>query len=487
MVIRASIMPDRALPVFDLDDIPAIADFIVKETGLDRLRRKGSSLPPGVDWTPVGEVLERLKTSITPIESRLELPLSEAAGHVLAEDAVARRSHPPAANSAVDGYGYAFGTIDFNAGPVRLAEGRAAAGVAFPGAVPAGQMLRILTGAALPEGVDTVLLQEHARVENGLLIAGRPPKKTGENTRRAGEDMQAGQVALKAGAVLRGPDIGLAAALGIRSVTVRPKLHVGVLSTGEELVGHAQADAAPALTPDANRPMLLSVLSRLGYVPVDLGIARDDRAMIRAALNGALGRVDAILTSGGASQGDEDHVSSLLREEGQLQDWRVAMKPGRPVALAHWQGVPVFGLPGNPVAAMVCTMVFALPALSLRAGAGWREPRGFEVPANFAKVKQAGRREYLRARLTAEGWAEVFPSEGSGRISGLSWADGLVELSDEARDIQPGDRVRFIPWTAYGIEGVEIGKQPLFEKSGAKTFIYAGSWAVSPTTPMAQH
>ena len=263
--------------------------------------------------------------------------------------------------------------------------------------------------------------------------------------------MKAGQVALKAGTVLRGPDIGLAAALGIRSVTVRPKLRVGVLSTGEELIDHDQADAAPALTPDANRPMLLSVLSRLGYVAVDLGIARDDRAMIRAALNGALGRVDAILTSGGASQGDEDHVSRLLREEGQLQDWRVAMKPGRPVALAHWQGVPVFGLPGNPVAAMVCTMVFALPALSLRAGAGWREPQGFEVPANFTKVKQAGRREYLRARLTAQGWAEVFPSEGSGRISSLSWADGLVELSDEARDIQPGDRVRFIPWTAYGL------------------------------------
>ena len=443
-------LPDRALPVFDLDDIPAIADFIVKETGLDRLRRKGSSMPPGVDWTPVGEVLERLKTSITPIENRLELPLLEAAGHVLAEDAVARRNHPPAANSAVDGYGYAFGTIDFSAGPVRLAEGRAAAGVPFAGAVPAGQMLRILTGAALPEGVDTVLLQEHARVENGFLTAGRSPKKPGENTRRAGEDMKAGQVALKAGAVLRGPDIGLAAALGIRSVTVRPQLRVGVLSTGEELIDHAQADAAPALTPDANRPMLLSVLSRLGYVPVDLGITRDDRGMIRSALNGALGRVDAILTSGGASQGDEDHVSRLLREEGQLQDWRVAMKPGRPVALAKWQGVPVFGLPGNPVAAMVCTMVFALPALSLRAGAGWREPQGFEVPANFAKIKQAGRREYLRARLTAQGWAEVFPSEGSGRISGLSWADGLVELSDEARDVQPGDRVRFIPWTAYG-------------------------------------
>jgi molybdopterin molybdotransferase len=160
---------------------------------------------------------------------------------------------------------------------------------------------------------------------------------------------------------------------------------------------------------------------------------------------------DRVLTSGGASAGDEDHVSRLLSERGTLSSWRIAVKPGRPLALAMWSGVPVFGLPGNPVAALTCTLIFARPALSLLAGAGWRSPHGLTVPAAFAKRKKAGRREYLRARLNAEGAAEVFASEGSGRISGLSWASGFVELPDGAVEITPGDPVRYLPYSAFGL------------------------------------
>jgi molybdopterin molybdotransferase len=160
--------------------------------------------------------------------------------------------------------------------------------------------------------------------------------------------------------------------------------------------------------------------------------------------------VDAIITSGGASAGDEDHVSALLSETGAMALWRIAIKPGRPLALALWRGVPVFGLPGNPVAAMVCTLVFARPALAQLAGAKWQLPQGFDVPAAFEKRKKAGRREYLRARIR-DGRAEVFVSEGSGRISGLSWAEGLVELSEDARTVTPGDTVRYIPFSAFGI------------------------------------
>ena len=158
-----------------------------------------------------------------------------------------------------------------------------------------------------------------------------------------------------------------------------------------------------------------------------------------------------ILTSGGASAGDEDHVSRLLAERGTLTSWRIAMKPGRPLALALWGGVPVFGLPGNPVAALVCALIFARPALSLMAGAGWLEPQGFDVPAGFAKSKKPGRREYLRARIGADGRAEVFGSEGSGRISGLSWAEGLVELPDAGMEIAPGMPVRFLPFSGFGM------------------------------------
>ena len=413
-------------------------------------------MPPGVDWTPVNQVLERLQAAVQPIQGTLDLPLWQAAGHVLASDALARISNPPLPNSAVDGYGYAFGTVVFASGPIPIAEGRAAAGEPFTGVLPPGQVLRILTGAVLPVGVDTVVLQEHAQIEGGVISVSRAPKRAGANTRKAGEDMAAGDVALKAGTILRPQDIGLAAALGIAQLTVRPRLRVGVLSTGEELVSHDAPDIRVGNIPDANRPMLLSTLARLGFAPVDLGICPDDRDKLRAALNEASGRVDAVLTSGGASQGDEDHVSNLLREEAELQDWRIAIKPGRPLALAHWKGangtrIPIFGLPGNPVAAMICTLVFAVPALFQRAGAGWRAPVGFDVPAAFAKVKQAGRREYLRARLTPDGRAEVFSSEGSGRISGLSWAEGLVELPDDFADIQPGDPVRYIPWSGFGL------------------------------------
>ena len=440
------------LPIFDPNDITAIADFIARETGLDKITRKGSSMPPGVDWTPVDEVLERLRSRITPIEAETQLPLWQAAGHVLARDVIARISNPPLPNSAVDGYGFAFGSMDFTAGSVPLVEGRAAAGEPYAGTVPPGEALRILTGAVLPAGVDTVVLQEHTELRDGKLHLRKAPRQRGANTREAGEDMASGDVALPSGRVLRPQDIGLAAALGVQSVFVRPRLRVGVLSTGAELLEHDSADLPPGKIPDANRPMLLSTLARMGFTPVDLGICADERDALRAALDGAVGQVDAILTSGGASQGDEDHVSNLLRDEADLQDWRIAVKPGRPLALAHWRGeLPVFGLPGNPVAAMICTLVFAAPALFQRAGAGWRVPQGYDLPAAFAKVKQAGRREYLRARLTEDGRVEVFSSEGSGRVSGLAWATGLVELPDGFADIQPGDRVRYIPWSGFGL------------------------------------
>lgn len=444
------------LPVMQPDDVSAIADFIVRESGLDRPQVTGSSMPSGVDWTPVDQVIARLQDTIRSIETLQDRPLSECLGRILAQDAVAQRSHPVASNSAVDGYGYADGTVDFSAGPVAVLDGRAAAGVPYSDAVPKGQVLRILTGAALPQGVDTVVLQEHVQIDGDRLTLTRTPPERGANTRMAGEDMSKGQVALAAGTIIRPQDIGLAAALGIDKLVVRPRLRVGVLSTGQELVQPEVAANHPLHTPDANRPMLLATLARLGFKAVDLGIVPDSRDALRDALNGAAQHVDAILTSGGVSEGDEDHVSNLLRAEADLQNWRIAIKPGRPLALAFWAGaqdrpIPIFGLPGNPVAAMVCALIFAVPALFQQAGAGWRAPVGFEVPADFSRVKQAGRREYLRARLTVGGQAELFESEGSGRISGLSWADGLVELPDGFLDIQRGDPVHYIPWSGFGL------------------------------------
>ena len=239
------------------------------------------------------------------------------------------------------------------------------------------------------------------------------------------------------------------AAAGVGEVQARMPLRVGVLSTGDEL-REAGEPAGPGEIYDANRPMLRAMVDGWQYDTVDLGRAPDDRALLAQILNDGAARCDVILTSGGASAGDEDHMSALLQGTGTLALWRIAMKPGRPLALGLWEGTPVFGLPGNPVAAMICALVFARPALQLMAGGNWIEPQGYILPAGFAKSKKGGRREYLRARVE-DGKVVKFASEGSGRVSGLSWATGLVALNDHAQDIEPGDPVRFIPFTSFDL------------------------------------
>ncbi len=415
-----------------------------------RLRDDCFAMPQGVNWLPVDEALGRLRAVLRPVAEAETVAVAQAAGRVLAEDCAARRANPPAPNAAVDGYGLAHAAT--GAGPQRLplVEGRAAAGQPFSGTVPAGAAIRILTGAILPKGVDTVVLEEDTAPDGAAIVFDGPLKK-GANTRAAGEDVMQGALALSAGHRLRPPDLALLTALGLAEVPAYRRLRVGVLSTGDELLSRPGISAAPHRIYDANRPMLLSLAAGWDYAPVDLGHVRDDPAAIAAALDHGAAGADVIVTSGGASAGDEDHVSRLLRESGTLSSWRIAMKPGRPLALALWNDTPVFGLPGNPVAALVCALIFARPALSMLAGGGWLEPQGFAVPAAFAKSKKPGRREYLRARLDVEGRAEVFASEGSGRISGLSWATGLVELPDEGAEVTPGDMVRFLPYSAFGV------------------------------------
>ncbi len=413
-----------------------------------RLKDDCFALPPGVDWTPVDEALDHLRGVLHPVAARETVPVGEAAGRFLARDIHALRANPPTSNAAVDGYGFAHGAIGKGVQILPLAPGRAAAGVPFEGTLPAGHALRILTGAALPEGVDTVILEEDVTAEDGR-IAFHGGLRPGANTRRAGEDVEAGGLVAKAGTRLRPQELAILAATGLSEVDVFRPLRIGVLSTGDEIRAAGETASLEQIY-DANRPMLLSLVAGWGYEAVDLGHVPDDRAALRARLDEGAEQADVILTSGGASAGDEDHVSALLTETGTVEVWRIALKPGRPLALGLWEGVPVFGLPGNPVAAFVCTAIFAEPAFRVLAGGAWRRPVGFPVPAAFSKSKKPGRREYLRARLNSEGAAEVFPSEGSGRISSLAWADGLVEIEDGARKIGPGDLVRYIPFSSFG-------------------------------------
>ena len=412
-----------------------------------RLKNDCFALPAGVDWTPVDDALARLRERlqcVVPVEDR---PVMASGGMILAQDAIAERSNPPAANSAVDGYGFAHASIGTGDQILPLIEGRAAAGGPYLETVPEGSAIRILTGALLPDGVDTVVLEEDT-TSDGAQIAFAGGVRAGANARRAGEDVVAGDVALSAGVRLGPTQLALLAATGVTRVSVYRPLRVAVLSTGDEIVASGATDN-PARTYDANRPMLLSLIQDWQMEAINLGHVIDEPDILRRELDEGAEKADVILTSGGASAGDEDHVSKLLGDTGTRSDWRIALKPGRPLALGIWNGVPVFGLPGNPVAALVCTMIFARPAFAMLGGEGWKKPQSFMVPAGFEKRKKPGRREYLRARMRADGCVEVFKSEGSGRISGLAWADGLVEVEDGERHIKPGDPVRYIPFSGF--------------------------------------
>ncbi|WP_108885161.1 molybdopterin-binding protein [Pseudoprimorskyibacter insulae] len=450
------------LDAADLDEMLAVdataEGWIFGAGHEDRLRKAASriappplrndcfALPPGVDWTPVDTALNMLRDRLHPVTSPEPVSVFAAAGRVLAEDVIAKRSNPPQPNTAVDGYGFKGGAPDDAPRWLPLVDGRAAAGAPYDGTVPDGHAVRVLTGAALPDGVDTVVLEEDTTTDAGQ-IAFRGPLRQGANTRKAGEDIAAGAVALPKGRVLTPADLALASAVGHGELMVQRPLRVAVLSTGDELLEPGD-EAGPGQIFDANRPMLLALAAGWGYAPIDIGRVPDDRDTLKTRLDEAAEKADVILTSGGASAGDEDHVSALLRESGAMEEWRIALKPGRPLALGLWNNTPVFGLPGNPVAALVCTLVFARPAFRLLSGEAWHQPKGVMVPAAFTKRKKPGRHEYLRARLR-DGAAEVFKSEGSGRISGLSWAEGLVELGDGAAEITPGMPVKFIPYSAF--------------------------------------
>jgi molybdopterin molybdotransferase len=386
--------------------------------------------------------LALIASGITSTIGTSEMPLLQADGRVLVADLVAPVDLPPFANSAVDGY--AVRLADIAAGGMLPISGRLAAGATATPLQP-GTSQRIFTGAVLPPGADTVLMQEDVEALEGSvrLPAGL---KRGANTRAAGEDIARGALALRAGTRLRPQDIALAAALGCTRLPIRDRLRVALFSTGDELVDPGAAPG-PAQRFDSNRILLAALCHRAGADVTDLGILPDRRDTIAAALTAAAGSHDAILTTGGVSAGEEDHVRDAVEAAGRLAWWRLAIKPGRPVAMGEIGDTPFMGLPGNPIAAFVTFVHLARPMLAALAGETWRPPTPIAVPAAFVYKKKTGRREYVRVHLH-EGRAHKHPVDGAGILTSLTQSDGLAELADGVTAVAVGDPVGFLPFSA---------------------------------------
>jgi len=394
----------------------------------------------------VDEAVAIIVAKVTAVREVESVALTEADGRILAHDISAPLPLPPFTNSAVDGFAVASRDLPQGKEQRFPVTGRVQAGASAPAPLKPGQAMRIFTGAPMPEGADTVFMQEDVRLEDGDVVL--PAGLTrGANVRPAGEDIALGDVALKAGQRLRPQDVALAAAFGLTKIVANRRIRVAVFSTGNELVSPGEERAAAQLF-DSNRFMLMAMLARLGCEVADFGILRDERASLASALKKVAGDHDLILTTGGVSTGEEDHLKAGVESAGSLVLWRMAIKPGRPVAMGIIGGTPLIGLPGNPVASFVTFVHVVRPTVLALLGAAQEPLVPMPVRAAFTYKKKIGRREYVRVTLrkTNDGVLEAikFPREGAGLLSSLVDTHGLVELGEAVTQVEPGQTVGFL-------------------------------------------
>lgn len=399
-----------------------------------------------------------LKERMSPVVATEILTLDSAAGRILAEDIAAPQDIPAHTNAAVDGYAFAYGDYVPGRGATFAVSGRAAAG-GEPLPEPArGTAVRIFTGAAMPQGLDTVVMQEDTEIteeDDTSFVTVPGGLKQGANCRKAGEDVKKGSVVLRSGQRLRPQDLAAASASGRATLSCFERLRVAVFSTGDEVVRPGEA-LGPGEVYDANAPMLRGLIEAAGAECIDLGVLPDNATAVQASLQAASDVYDVVITSGGASRGEEDHVVEAVDILGKLHMWQIAVKPGRPMSFGQIGDSIFLGLPGNPVAVFVCFLLYVRPVLLRLGGSAWVEPTRYPLRAAFTvEKKKTGRREYWRGILgrgdDGMAVAEKFPRDGSGLISGLCAADGLIEVPEDVKGVAPGDTVAFIPFSEFGI------------------------------------
>ncbi len=409
-----------------------------------------SPLARGERNLSVDEARAAIATALQPVTDSERLPLAQTLGRVLAQDLVSPIDVPAHDNSAMDGYAFAGSALRADGATRLRCVGTLYAGAPHAGTVGDGECLRIMTGAVMPAGADTVVPHELCRVDGEAVTVEPGVLRAGENRRRRGEDLAQGRPALRAGRVLRPADLGLAASLGSTELAVLRRLRVALFSTGDELRLPGQA-LEPGCIYDSNRYSLMGALQRLGMEVIDLGLVRDDPAALRATFEQALARADVVLTSGGVSMGDADHVRTLLAELGEVGFWKVAMRPGRPFAfgpLRRGGARPpawLFALPGNPVAALVTFYALARGGLLHLAGACGEALPVLQARSTSAIRKRPGRTEFQRAVVEPAadgGWqVRLTGSQGAGVLRSMSEANALLVLRHEQGAVAAGEPV----------------------------------------------
>ncbi|ROR32318.1 gephyrin-like molybdotransferase Glp [Inmirania thermothiophila] len=397
---------------------------------------------------PVEEARRRILEQVTPVTTVERVALRDALGRVAARDILSPIDVPAHTNSAMDGYAVRGADLPAEGERALRVVGTALAGAPFDGVVGPGEAVRIMTGAVMPEGADTVVMQEAVRREGETVILG-PGHEPGENVRHAGEDLARGGVVIGAGTVFRPAELGVAASVGLAEVPVLRRVRVAFFSTGDELRGIGEPLGLGDVY-DSNRYSLYGMLRRLGVELLDLGVIRDDPEAMREAFSEAAAQADVVITSGGVSVGEADYVKQTLDALGEVRMWRIAMKPGKPLAFGRLGGAWFFGLPGNPVSVMVTFYQFVQPALWRMAGARVTRPPELRVPCVSRLRKGRGRTEFQRGILEtdAEGRWVVRSTgpQGSGILSSMAAANCFIVLPAGSEGVEPGDEVTVQPF-----------------------------------------
>ncbi len=400
--------------------------------------------------TSLSKLFLDLKAELKAVSGETRVSVNNCINRILSKDIFAKYDNPPFDNSAIDGFALnedTKATID----NFSLLEGLVKPGCKATVALQKNEGIEILTGAPVPSGTTRIIFKENTKKEDQRIYFVQKDVKE-NNIRLQGEDFRKGDLLFKKGNQIRVTDLATLIGSGNSSVPIFKRLKVGLITTGNELKSNIERQSnSSSYIFDTNFVPLNRLLKSWGHSVVSIGSVRDNLDLLRDKINDNLERVDVFLTTGGVSTGDEDFVAQFLNGEAQVINWRIAIKPGRPFICAKLGNKYVFGLPGNPVAAFICALIILRPSLGRIGGEKtWFKPFSFKAKANFVKHKRSGRTEFLRANLNQkDGFVSIYPFEGSGRLSSLSWSNGIIELNDGEQNIEKGDLIDFIPYQSF--------------------------------------